>query len=237
MHVILSLLVTGFFYTFDVMASDKQSAYQLIYDEKEQGTDFYAVKYTITDNHIRIDDDNSDSGYILFDIKENKIYSISHYDESILVIPGYSISDTVSDLKPDVRYEPMTGAPAISGKQVYSYRVTADSKPDSETCMDIKIAAGLLPEIAAKLKHYQSVLAGQQIKNIITIPEDYRTACYMIDQVYNDGKYFDKGIPVHEWHSNNKVRMLRDMGELSVDVVLFDLPGQYRQFKLDESFE
>ena len=221
---------------FDAIAEEKLSAYQLVYDEKEQGTDFYPVTYTITDNYIRVDDGNSESGFILFDIKAKEIYSVSHSDESILVIPSFSLSAAESAPQSVIHYELMAQAPKITGKQVYSYRVTADSASDAEACMDIKVAAGLLPEIAKKLKLYQSIIAGQQIKNIITTPEEYRTACYMIDQVYNQGLYYDKGLPVHEWHRNEKLRMLRDMGELEADAQIFKLPDGYRKFKVDEAF-
>ena len=232
----LLILCISIICSFNTVAEEKLPAYQLIYDEKEQGTDFYPVTYTITDNYIRVDDGNSESGFILFDINAKEIYSVSHSAESILVIPEFSLSTAKSDPLSVISYELMAGAPKISGKQVYSYRVTTDKTAAAEICMDIKIADGLLPVIAAKLKQYQSIIAGQQIRNIITTPEEYRTACYMIDQVYNQGLYYDKGIPVHEWHSNNKVRMLRDMGEREIDVEIFNLPAAYRKFKVDEAF-
>lgn len=223
--------------SFNTVAEEKLSAYQLVYDEKEQGTDFYPVTYTITDNYIRVDDGNGESGFILFDIKAKEIYSVSHSDESILLIPALSLADANNAPESVIHYEAMTQAPKITGKQVYSYRVTTDAVVDAEVCMDIKVAAGLLPEIAAKLKQYQSVIAGQQIKNINATPEEFRTPCYMIDQVYNQGLYYDKGIPVHEWHSNEKIRMLRDMGEVEVDSGLFVLPEGYRKFELEEAFK
>lgn len=232
----LFILCICFFCSFNTVAEEKLTAFQLIYDEKEQGTDFYPVTYTAVEHYIRVDDGNSESGFILFDIKAKEIYSVSLSDESILVIPTFSLSAAESAPESVIHYELMAQAPKITGKQVYSYRVTAGSASDAEACMDIKVAAGLLPEIAKKLKQYQSVIAGQQIKNIITTPEEYRTACYMIDQVYNQGLYYDKGIPVHEWHSNNKVRMLRDMGELEADAEIFKLPDGYRKFKVDEAF-
>lgn len=232
----LLIIFIGLICSLDAAAEEKLSAYQLIYDEKEQGTDFYAVTYTITDNYIRVDDGDGESGFILFDIEANEIYSISHSDESILVIPAFSLADAKNAPESVIHYELMAQAPKITGKQVYSYRVTNNSVADAEVCMDIKVAAGLLPEVAKKLKQYQSVIAGQQIKNIITIPDEYRTACYMIDQVYNQGLYYDKGLPVHEWHSNEKVRMLRDMGELEADAEIFKLPHGYRKYKVDEAF-
>ena len=110
----------------------------------------------------------------------------------------------------------------------------AEEKSGSEKCMDIQLAAGLLPTVTAKLKQYQSVVSGQQVKTIETIPDDYKTACYLLDQIYNEGDYYDKGLPLREWHSNNRVRVLKSFDEVVVDSGLFDLPGSYRRFGMED---
>ena len=47
----------------------------------------------MSENFIRIDDsedaDKDESGYIVFDLKTNTIYSVSHFDKTILVIPKF----------------------------------------------------------------------------------------------------------------------------------------------------
>ena len=67
----------------------KISATRLIYREIENGIDAFDNHYLITPRYLRIQDPDDDSGYILFDSENTEIYSVSHYDKSILVIPKY----------------------------------------------------------------------------------------------------------------------------------------------------
>ena len=212
-------------------------AHEVIYEEKEDGTDFYIVKYTVSEDLIRIDDSvdpgENESGYIIFDLKKKTIYSVSHFDKTILVIPEFD-NDMKNAVKPNIIYNELDDAPTISGKKVFNYTVMAETKTSLEKCMDIQLASGLLPSVTSKLKQYQSVVSSQQVKTIASIPDEYKTACYLVDQIYNRGDYYDKGLPLREWHSNNRVRVLSSFDEVEVDSGMFALPKEYKQFSLDE---
>ena len=105
-------------------------AYKIIYEEKEEGTDFYIVRYTVSENFIRIDDsaepDADASGFIIFDLKKLTIYSVSHFDKTILVIPDYKHNAT-NKVKSDIIYEKLEDAPTIAGKAVFNYQVLAET--------------------------------------------------------------------------------------------------------------
>ena len=212
-------------------------AHQIIYEEKEEGTDFYIVKYTVSEDFIRIDDsaepDEDESGYIVFDLNKKTIYSVSHFDKTILVIPEFD-NDTKNLVKPNIIYKELDDAPSVSGKKVFNYTVMAETKAGLDKCMDIQLASGLLPSVASKLKQYQRVVSSQQIKTIETVPDEYQTACYLVDQIYNRGDYYDKGLPLREWHSNNRVRFLSSFDEVIVESDIFSLPKEYKSFSLDE---
>ena len=75
-----------------VNSAEMLDAVELIYKEIEENTEPYTVRYQVTRDHIRIDDESDSSGYIVFDIKGNTIYSVSHYDKSILEAPASSES-------------------------------------------------------------------------------------------------------------------------------------------------
>ena len=218
--------------------ASKIDAHEVIYDEKEEGTDFYIVKYTVSDHLIRIDDsaepDANVSGFIIFDLKKETIYSVSHFDETILVIPKYHHDGKDNNTVSKVVYEKVDDAPTISGKPVFNYKLMAETKAGFEKCMDLQIASGLLPGVMSKLKQYQTVVSTQQVKTIKTVPDEYQTPCYLLDQIYNEGDYYDKGLPLHEWHSNNRVRVLRSFDKVVVDKSLFTLPKSYKQFMLEE---
>lgn len=183
------VLPLAFIPTFYAQAEESVDAFELVYDEKEEGVDFYTVKFTVSDRFIRIDDSSTggvgghdkstsmNAGYIVFDLDDDVIYSVSHFDRSILVIPKYPYTIPDQNIKTSVIYEPLKDSPSISGKQVFNYKVIDITEAVPETCMDIQLASGLWPEVTARLQRYQAVIAGQQMKNIVTTPEEYRTPC------------------------------------------------------------
>jgi len=226
------ILISAFLVLSIAAAAQQSQAVRLYYQEYEPAVAPYRVTYTVTDDHMRIDDDSDRDSYIVFDRKANKIFSVSHVDESTLVIPDYQAEDFEPDFKIDIVYEPMKDAPKVAGKGIYSYRVDAVSGPTAETCMDIQLVPGLLPEVAASLQAFQQLVAGQQSVNVDKTPDEFRTPCYLIDQIYNSGEYYSKGLPVQEWHSNGRMRQLLNYEETGVDTAIFAIPADYRQFSL-----
>jgi hypothetical protein len=212
-----------------VIAAEQVSSVRLVYQELEQGVDPYKVTYTVASEFLRIDDESDDSGFIVFDVEANKIFSVSHLDKSILVIPEYNSADFKPDFKTDIEYKAINDAPKIAGKAVYNYRVTAMT---GEICMDIQLVPGLLPKVADTLKSFQTLISGQHITNLDKTPEEYRTPCYLVDLVYNKGDYYSKGLPVIEKHSNGKIRQLVNFEDTAVDASIFTIPAEYRQYSL-----
>ena len=217
-----------------VNANDDLAAVKLSYQEMEQGTDIYKVTYTVSGRFLRIDDESDESGYILYDNSENRVYSISHQDKAILVIPQYPTSELKADFDIKIDYEALEMAPKIAGKTVYNYRVRAVTGVTTETCMDIQLVPGLLPGVAKTLQAFQKVVSGQQLMNLEATPEEFRTPCYLVDQVYNEGDYYSKGLPIQEWHSNERMRQLMNYENVKVDSSIFEIPAEYRQFSLNK---
>lgn len=218
-----------------VNANDDLAAVKLSYQEIEQGTDAYNVIFTVSDRFLRIDDESDDSGYIVYDGKENRVYSISHQDRAILVIPQYPSSDLKADFDVNIDYEALEMAPKIAGKTVYNYRVSAVTSVTTETCMDIQLVPGLLPDVAKTLQAFQKLVSGQQLVNLEATPKEFQTPCYLVDQVYNKGNYYSKGLPIQEWHSNERMRQLMNYENVKVDSSIFEIPAEYRQFSLNNN--
>ncbi|MFC1589674.1 hypothetical protein ACFL3P_05350 [Pseudomonadota bacterium] len=217
---------------FDANADGSVEAYELTYVEQEPGADPYQVKFLVTDRYLRIDHQGDQSGYIIYDDKQHLIHSVTHPDQSILVIKQYDYQAPDLSRLVDLEYYVIPDAPKIAGKAITSYRVTAtgDAK---EKCMDIKLAEGLLPEVADILTAYHKMLAGQQSRLLKTTPEEYRTSCFLYDQVFNKGDYYRKGLPIQEWHSNGKTRLLMSYKKVKVDAELFQVEESYQQYSLD----
>ena len=61
---IISIALYGFIAVLPINSfANSVNAREVVYEEKEEGTDFYVVKYTVSDNLIRIDDSDNPEGY------------------------------------------------------------------------------------------------------------------------------------------------------------------------------
>ena len=216
-----------------------QEVYKLSYIEREPGTDEYEVTMLVSARYIRIDEEGESSGFIVYDDKDKVIYSVSHQDKSILVIKEHVFSIADLPVKPTIEYLQLADAPMVSGKNIFNYRVYIDEKnsegEDEDTCLEVQLVENLLPEVREILQNYQKVVSGQQVKMVDNKITDIQTACYYIDQIYNTGAYFEKGLPVQEWHSNERSKILTGYEKVSVDLKKFKIPKKYRQFSIDKN--
>ena len=215
-------------------ADGKVEGWRLTYQEKESGVDPYEVRMLVSRRFIRIDIVDDDSGYIVYDDARKTIYSLSHYDKKILVIHRRPFSSDDSGVRAQVEYLALSDAPTVAGKPVFNYRQYVSHGKQEETCAELQIAEGLLPEVAQILKRYQQVVSGEQTQLLKRTIEDVQTDCYLADQIYNDGRYYDHGLPIHEWHSNEKSRSLLSYKKIMIDPKVFALPGNYRHFSITQ---
>jgi hypothetical protein len=216
-----------------------EEVYKLSYIEREPGTDEYEVTMLISARYIRVDEEGESSGFIVYDDKDKVIYSVSHHDQSVLVIKEYVFSIADLPVKPTIEYLPLADAPMVSGQAVFNYRVYVNENnsdgESEETCIEVQLVENLLPEVRAILQNYQKVISGQQVKMVDNKITDIQTACYYIDQIYNTGAYFEKGLPIQEWHSNERSKILTGYSKVSVASNKFNIPQDYRQFSIDAS--
>ena len=231
----LSVSVTSVVLAAEGITSSKklQQAYELQYVEREPGVDDYEVSMLVTDRYIRIDEVGESSGFIIYDDKKKSIYSVSHHDQSILVINEYEFADTDSPVKYEVEYLQLADAPKVAGFNIFNYRVFTGKEDKEETCMEIQLVENLLPKVSRLLKNYQTVISGQQVKMSDNKVSDMQTACFFIDQIYNKGQYYDKGFPIQEWHSNERSKILSSYKKVEVNSNKFIIPEDYKQFSID----
>lgn len=213
-------------------AAEIATVYNLTYEEQEPGLDAYTTQYLVSGRYLRINDLSDSSGYVLYDDTKKTIYSVSHYNKSTLVMKYSDYVEIDLDALVETGYRKMQDAPAISGKPVYQYRVI-DKGGSREICTDIHLAQGLLPEVTKILHNYWLVIASNQVKNIHKTPKEFQTTCYISDQVYNTGEYYTKGLPILEWHSNSKKKVLIDYAMIEPSDDMFSLPLEYNMFSVD----
>ena len=210
--------------------------YRLSYIEREPGTDEYEVTMLVSDRYVRVDEAGESSGFIIYDDKDKVIYSVSHHDRSILVINEFSFQEKNSPVKPSVEYLQLLDAPSVSGESVFNYRVFIEGGntqgEEGETCAEFQIVENILPKVRRILQNYQKVVSGQQVRMVDNKITEMQGACFYVDQIYNTGAYYEKGLPVQEWHSNDRFRLLTSYKKISVDAAKFEIPQQYNQFSI-----
>jgi hypothetical protein len=209
--------------------------YRLQYLEREPGVDDYQVTILVSDNKIRVDETGEGSGYIIYDDERQVIYSVSNHDDSILVINEYKFSSKSSPAITKVDYEHMQDAPLVDGKKIFNYRIYTTEGNVEETCMDVHLVENLLPEVRVLLKNYQNIISGQQVKMTDNEITQVQTACYFADQIYNTGSYYDKGLPIQEWHSNERFKVLQSFNRITVKPEIFNVPENYHRFSIDKN--
>lgn len=209
--------------------------YQLSYVEREPGTEDYELSMLVSDRYIRIDEKGENSGYIIYDDTEQVIYSVAHHDNSVLIIRPFEFSEADSPARAKVEYLELADAPEVSGNKIFNYRVYVETTGEENelTCMELQLVEGILPEVRAILKRYQKVVSGQQVKMSNKVINEMQTACYFVDQIYNTGEYYDRGLPIQEWHSNERFKVLTSYKKVSVSSQKFSIPEDYRQFSID----
>ena len=214
---------------------DMQQVYELQYIEREPGVDDYEVTMLVSDKYIRVDELGEDSGFIIYDDANKTIYSVSHHDKSILVINEFAFSVADSPVKYEVEYLQLADAPKVSGNNIYNYRVFTGEKESEETCLEVQLVENLLPDVAKLLKNYQAIISGQQVKMTDNKVSEIQTACFFIDQIYNKGSYYDKGLPIQEWHSSERSKILSSYKKTDVNKNIFMIPDDYKQFSIDNN--
>lgn len=202
------------------------SAQAFWYEELEQGLPPSLHRYLVTEHYLRIDSGQADDDYILFDAAKKTIYSVNHEDQTLLTIASKAWQLPDLKFKRHQVSEQLEDGPRLFGKTVSTYRLFANQ----ELCTEIQLVPDLYIQSRAMFRDYQHVLSGQQVQTLFNTPEEMRSPCFLIDQVYNTGDYYDQGLPVQEWHSRGYARLLKDVQPLKVDEKLFSLPEKYRSY-------
>lgn len=200
----------------------------LYYDELEEGVDAQHMRYLINEQFLRIDDGSEQADFILFDVREDIIYSVNHDDQTILKIVYKKWQKPEFKFIQSSEIQPVPSAPRIRNKQIYNYQY----KAGTEVCTQVFLIKETWPEQMKVLHRYQQVLSGQQVATLKNTPVEFHTPCFLIDQVYHTGDYYQLGLPVQITYSRGYVKLLRDFKEIKLDKKLFELPKKYEIYEI-----
>lgn len=202
----------------------------LLWQEQEAGVAPYQSRMLVTDHYLRSDDGRDDADFMLFDRKSQRIYSVAHAQHSILVIDAGRVPASAGP-RPSVEVllQPDPEAPKIGGRTVSHFQLYTGR----QECLQATIVPGLLPEAVAAMREMQTVLAGRQYRDMDKTPEEYRTACFLVNYVYDIDRHLQAGMPIRELREDGRQRVLLDYrtGE-TVSPDLFRLPQGYTEEKV-----
>ena len=199
----------------------------LNYDEVEQGAGLQNTRYLINQQFMRIDNGDDAADYILFDVARQTIFSVNHEDRTILKIEKNQWQLPKFDFKVSRSEEQLRDAPEIFNKPVFLHRASADDK----VCTQVFYIKDTFMDEMDVLYQYQQILSGQQILSLKNTPQEFRTPCFLLDQVYHSGDYYHMGLPVQISYSRGYSKLLKDFARKDVDSRLFELPEDYREYR------
>lgn len=204
----------------------------LLYKVQEPGIDPYEARIIITDEYIRLDDNNDGNDFILVHRKDKTVYSVSDDNENILVIKYRPVTlKSPIELHSETIRKPDTDAPKIDGYTLVHYVF----KINGEACQDATIAEGLLIEATKAISEYRQILAGQHAITFNSTPADLRNGCDMAMHIFHPDRYLQFGLPINERDYRGYQRSLIDFDDAyEVDPALFDLPSEFKKFSIDE---
>jgi hypothetical protein len=207
---------------------DRTPVTLLTYQEQEAGVEPYPLRILANEHFLRFDDGYDASDFMLMDRDTRTIYSISHEDQSILMInahpePGTMPAGLVLTEERDVD----AGAPDIAGKHPLFIRFLASGT----VCYQAVVVPGLLQEVSAALAEYATALGNRQFSDMASVPGEMLTPCFLSRYVYAPARHLHDGLPVSEWDDAGYRRTLIDYREDEmVEAELFTLPEAYEKF-------
>ena len=221
----LSMLILSNF----VLASDQENTLQVtafFYEELEEGAGKVDMRYLVGEDYLRIDYGNSQDDFILYDRKAETVYSVNKQDETILFINKHSWALPSFDFERKTIVNELANAPRIGGKLLKNFQL----KAGNDSCTEVQLIPGVYAKEMAVFKSYQGILSGQQVKLLQNTPQEMQSPCFLVDQIYNAGEYYDMGLPVQEWHSRGYAKILTNYRQMQVPAHLFNLPEKYHRY-------
>ena len=206
------------------------SVTELFFQESEHGSEPYVTRMLVNENFIRIDEAGAAEGYVLFDRKKLRIFSVLHDSERILVVdPVRPLGEIPADLRLTEKVLQETDAPAVDGIKPKHHQFSANDI----LCYSVIALDGFLPHVTSALKTYHGVLAAQQQETLDATPKELQTPCYRANYVYAAESHISKGFPFEQWDIEGHRRSFMQFNlDKNVDSTLFTLPEGYEFFMI-----
>ncbi|HEA26413.1 MAG TPA: hypothetical protein ENH92_04755 [Ectothiorhodospiraceae bacterium] len=201
--------------------------YQII----EADIEPYISRMMITDDQMRMDDDEDQGNYLLFSRQTGVIESVNHSEQSIFVINPKGVSaEPPFELKQKTAEIPLSDVPAIDGKIPQQFHLSVNG----ELCQTVVSVAGLLDGVLSAWRKFRHVLAGEHAAMLSYIPADQQQGCDLALNTFAPTWFLDFGLPIQSQEVTGKNMILVDYTIAEqVDSRLFSLPDGYQRYSAE----
>lgn len=204
----------------------------LIYRQQETGIESYNTRILVTERYVRMDDDEDDGDYVLFDRKQGLISSVTHGDGTVLEIPARKVTQEppmkLNRRSSEVQLE---NAPDVGKQAPHHYRLFVNDA----ACYNVVAVKGLLEETRQALIAFREVLSGEHAKLLPRLPADQQDPCDLARNTFHPAWQLEFGLPIQEWDEQGRGQLLLDYKErVELDDQLFTLPADYRHYTTDD---
>ncbi len=208
------------------MASGNGEAFRLVYLEREPGIQPYRSRYIVNARYLRIDDEDQNGDFMLFDRRREIIFSVSSGNRSILEIRRHEKGgEPPRELSIHKERLPLEGAPDIGGREALFHRYAVNG----ETCLEQVAVPDLAPAMVEALKEFRDVLSGEHRRMVPFTPADMQKPCDLARHAFHTERFMEHGLPLREWDPAGTGRELVSMDPgFDADPALFELPAGYR---------
>ncbi len=205
----------------------------LTFVEFEKNIDPYQTRVIVTPEFMRFDDGEGSRDFILFDRKQDMIYSVNSEEQTVMSLkrkhveatPPFKLELTEQNLGN------MQDAPAIDGKLPQHYQFSANGT----LCYDVVAVEGLMPEVVKAMQEFSDLLASDSKLTFNNIPADMHDACDMSMSTFAAGRHLVHGFPIQEWSAKGAGRSLLDYQlDYQPDAGLFVLPPDFRHYSVQD---
>ena len=205
----------------------------LHFTEQDRDGRVLATHMRVNREYLRMDD-GAEGDFVLLDRGARMVYSVSAADQTILVIQPLPLTLARPPVFEQGIERDAAVFPAVAGRPVVHYRLLTNGK----ICTEVYAAAGLLPEVAAALREYHEIMAGEQAQTQGRMSEFGQSVCDLAEWVFAPARYLDQGFPVRQVSHDGRVRQLVDFKTLSSGGDSWhSLPQDYRRYSIGDMVE
>jgi hypothetical protein len=184
------------------------------------------------DGMLRLDQGVAGEGFILFDSAEKIIYSVDENERTVLVIkPRWQWPKKSAEMTMESRRVTEEKSPKVVGVEPEHWEFYTGDR----LCRSAIVLPGVMPDAVGIYADYLQQHGLQQQSALDSLPEEFRDACELLNQVYYPAAALAKGLPLRIWALDGEGRELVDFRQdFSVSSELFKLPQGFRKIILGE---